>query len=938
MSEKEEEEIMGEKKPENEPLSDTLKPLRIIHSIDESPKISYIPSTKSRDDTTKLINVNIPYDQNVVKHTISQRDIPKNGKSKMNNFDDANAILNKSMPFSHVNKTNSFLEEELESEKIRDHNYHLVGDPGNLTDRFLTDYDHISNNNQTRTPGLKIKTPLEQNYVTQPIPIISTTNQQRGSSNNNKNLSSPLQAKTHISYHKMVPESPPTVGYLKHKNNWNLKKCLYVLCTLLAFLVFSFMVYAFVIRSRYSKIMKKVRTDSLTCYTPECVKIAAILLEGINVNADPCDDFYEFACGSWNRYHIIPEDRSSISTFEVLSSRLQILLKELLEEGSNKTDMEAVDKAKRMYISCVNTTQGDLIGDTPVKNTLNSMGGWPILNTSWVPHQNFSMEILLAQLFLYNTPAYLEILVGPDDKNSSLNILQLDQNTLVLPSREYYLNPESNIAIRAYKRLVYTIALLMGASGSNVQQEADDIVNLEIEIALASVPSADRHDASAIYHKMSLKKLSEIVPEFDWMKFIHYFPNDFLITEDEKVVVYSETFLKVMGKLFQVTPVRRLVNYALWRHINSYLPHLPRGYIDAFFAFRKVIYGVSAPVIRWQQCVEYVADHMAMPVGAMFVGKHFRKGSKETALEMIHDIREAFNELLETNTWMDDETRKVAEEKANSMNELIGYPDTIYNDEELKKEFEEINTKGNFLNNVIAIGMYEFTKNFAELRKPVIRNSWSTGPAVVNAFYSPNKNNIVIPAGILQPLFYSETFPKSLNYGGIGVVIGHEITHGFDEKGRQFDKRGNLKQWWNNSTIKAFRKRAKCIIDQYSKYKLKEINLHINGRNTQGENIADNGGLKQAFRAYQKWTSNHGQEKLIPSLNLTHNQLFFLNYAQIWCGSMRPEEALNKIHSSVHSPGPIRVIGPLSNSIDFSNAYNCPLGSKMNPVKKCNVW
>jgi membrane metallo-endopeptidase-like protein 1 len=196
----------------------------------------------------------------------------------------------------------------------------------------------------------------------------------------------------------------------------------------------------------------------------------------------------------------------------------------------------------------------------------------------------------------------------------------------------------------------------------------------------------------------------------------------------------------------------------------------------------------------------------------------------------------------------------------------------------------------------------------------------------------------VFPAGILQPLFYSQHFPKSLNYGGIGVVIGHEITHGFDDKGRQFDKDGNMMQWWNNATIRAFRERTQCIIDQYSRYKIDEVGLYVNGRMTQGENIADNGGLKQSFRAYRKWVSQHGEEPDLPGLNLTHDQLFFLNYAQIWCGSMRPEDALTKVRSSVHSPGPIRVLGPLSNSWDFANAYGCPLGSPMNPTNKCSVW
>uniref|UniRef100_A0A182UDR1 Peptidase M13 C-terminal domain-containing protein n=1 Tax=Anopheles melas TaxID=34690 RepID=A0A182UDR1_9DIPT len=245
---------------------------------------------------------------------------------------------------------------------------------------------------------------------------------------------------------------------------------------------------------------------------------------------------------------------------------------------------------------------------------------------------------------------------------------------------------------------------------------------------------------------------------------------------------------------------------------------------------------------------------------------------------------------------------------------------------------------GLFLENILSILRWEAERNLQLLRKPVDKNKWATEPAVVNAFYNPNKNDIVFPAGILQPLFYSQNFPKSLNYGGIGVVIGHEITHGFDDKGRQFDKDGNMMQWWNNATIKTFRERAQCIIDQYSRYKIDEVGLYMDGRMTQGENIADNGGLKQSYRAYRKWVSQHGSEPDLPGLNMTHDQLFFLNYAQIWCGSMRPEDALTKIRSSVHSPGIIRVIGPLSNSRDFAEAYRCPLGSPMNPVSKCSVW
>nr|CAI5828590.1 unnamed protein product [Callosobruchus analis] len=234
---------------------------------------------------------------------------------------------------------------------------------------------------------------------------------------------------------------------------------------------------------------------------------------------------------------------------------------------------------------------------------------------------------------------------------------------------------------------------------------------------------------------------------------------------------------------------------------------------------------------------------------------------------------------------------------------------------------------------------FEAQTNFKKLRQPVDKKQWDQGPAIVNAFYSPRQNAIEIPAALLQPLIYSKISPKSLNYGGIGVIIGHEITHGFDDSGRQFDKDGNLRQWWNNATIKAFREKAQCITDKYSRYKVTDGNdLHINGKLTLGENIADNGGLKQSYRAYRNWVSQHGEEMQLPGLNLTHDQLFFLNFAQTWCSSIRPERALLAVRSDTHSLGPMRVVGSLSSSQDFAKAYSCPVGSPMNPSEKCSVW
>ncbi|KOC68003.1 Membrane metallo-endopeptidase-like 1 [Habropoda laboriosa] len=675
------------------------------------------------------------------------------------------------------------------------------------------------------------------------------------------------------------------------------------------------------------------------CMTEECVRTAASLLSGMDRTASPCVNFFQYACGAWNRLHVIPEDRSSISTFEVLADQLQVILKRVLEEPPNQRDNNATLKAKMFYRSCMDIPHIREIGDSPLRETLKILGGWPaVVGPSWEPPP-YSIEVLLGRLRgEYNEGVLLEQWVGPDDKNSSANILQLDQMHLALPSRDYYLNKSSEPQLKAYHRYMTNVAVLLGANPETAAEEFKCVITLEKQLANASMVEADRHDTSSIYRKLTLGELQREIPQLKWRAYLQEFISA-PITEEEPIVAYAMPYFVQMGRIVNATDRRTLHNYILWRLVMSIMPHMIDEYQQKRVEFQKILLGILSQRNRWSQCVEWTNKKLGMAVGALFIRDNFNHESKETALEMIRTIREAFNELLAENHWMDDETRAVAKSKADSMNERIGYPEFLKDPVELSKEYVMLNiTETHFLKNVLAVMKYDAYHNLEKLRKPVDKDKWSTDPAVVNAFYNPNKNDIVFPAGILQPLFYSQHFPKSLNYGGIGVVIGHELTHGFDDKGRQFDKDGNMMQWWNNATVKAFRQRAQCIVDQYSRYKLQEVNEYINGRMTQGENIADNGGLKQSFRAYKKWVSKHGEEPLLPGVNLTHDQLFFLNYAQIWCGSMRPEDALTKIRSSVHSPGRIRVLGPLSNSEDFARAYNCPPGSPMNPEKKCSVW
>nr|XP_018908298.1 PREDICTED: neprilysin-2-like [Bemisia tabaci] len=678
---------------------------------------------------------------------------------------------------------------------------------------------------------------------------------------------------------------------------------------------------------------------SSICLSSECVKTASHLISGMDRSVDPCSDFFQFACGTWNKRHVIPEDKSSISTFEVLADQLQVILKGVLEEPINNKDSSATIKAKTFYKSCMNVTQIRKIGNAPVKRLLESLGGWPVTTSEWTPPP-FAVEYLFGRLKAeFNEGVLVEQWVGPDDKNSSMNILQLDQITFGLPSRDYFLKESSKAALTAYHRYMSEVAVLLGANVSTVSAELLEMLNFEINLANVSLAEVDRHDSSSQYTKLTVRELQQLVPQLNWLELLSTFL-EASINENELVVSYSMPYFIEMGKLFKRTDRRVLHNYGLWRLISTVVvPHMVDEYQQIRTEYKRILLGILSERNRWSQCVEWTNKKLGLAVGALFIRENFNPEGKETAEEMIKTLREAFNELLAENHWMDDETRTVAKEKADNINERIAYPQILTQPEELNKEYQNLNvTEDNFLLNIFNVLRFDAHQNQQRLRRPVNKDKWTTEPAVVNAFYNPNTNNIVLPAGILQPMFYNQHSPKSLNYGGIGVVIGHEITHGFDDKGRQFDKDGNMQEWWNNATIRAFREQTQCIIDQYSRYKLDEVDLFLNGRMTQGENIADNGGLKQSFRAYRKWVKTHGEEKLLPGLNMTHDQLFFLNYAQIWCGTNRPEDALTKIRSSVHSPGRLRVLGPLSNSVDFARAYNCPPGSPMNPTSKCSVW
>ncbi|CAJ0920091.1 unnamed protein product, partial [Mesorhabditis belari] len=379
-----------------------------------------------------------------------------------------------------------------------------------------------------------------------------------------------------------------------------------------------------------------------------------------------------------------------------------------------------------------------------------------------------------------------------------------------------------------------------------------------------------------------------------------------------------------------------------FRYTSAWSMQIGKRYEDIYQDFVRDLIGKKSKSPRWKDCSSATTNRMAYAAGSLYVRNFFNKEAKKTTMDMIDDLQEAFSAMLVQNDWMDQGTKKVAQEKASAMLRLIGYPDFILDDEELDNWFRDLNVEDTDTYSQMVEKSIRWGINFAynRLLEPVKRDEFSTNAAVVNAFYSSIKNAIMFPAGILQAPFFDAEFPKSLNYGGIGAVIGHEITHGFDDQGSQFDKDGNLKNWWDGATREKFEERTQCIIDQYAAQIVPGTSgLHLNGKLTQGENIADNGGVKQAYKAYKRYLEKNGAEATIPGLEkYTNDQMFFIGYAQTWCNKMTPEATVRLILTDPHAPGMFRVNVVLQNQPEFSHAFSCPPDAKMNPPKRCVVW
>ncbi|XP_069745616.1 phosphate-regulating neutral endopeptidase PHEX isoform X2 [Narcine bancroftii] len=674
------------------------------------------------------------------------------------------------------------------------------------------------------------------------------------------------------------------------------------------------------------------------CLTAECAEAAAVMLNKINWSADPCDNFFNFACGRWQKDTPIPEDYSIYGTYALVQQSVNIKLRELLETPIDIVkDIKAEQKAKKLYQSCMNESAIELEDEKPLLNFLKQPSlRWPVLEGNigpegtWKKEEFDLLEVLAVLRGNFANNILIAFFVSVDDKNSSVRILTLDQADLLLEAREDYLtnSTEATNARRALLQLMIDVVIFLGADPITAQTDMEAVLEFEIKVAEILIPQINR-TSEALYNKFRVFDLQNAIPQFDWLRYMRMVISDELypelahINESEEVIVYVPQYFKDLFELLETVDNRTVANYVVWRIVYRRLGNLSQRFHNKRLEFFKVIAGTKSLPPRWEKCVAFTKYVLPFIVGKMFVKVHFQEKKKQLTEELVAGIRWAFLDILDNeNDWMDAETKEKAREKAQAVLAKIGYPSFILNDALMNTISENMTVLttdyfGNVLRSLHFIAQF----NFGSLRSHVSKTEWFTEPTVVNAFYSPTTNQIQFPAGELQkPFFWGELYPLSISYGAIGVIVGHEFSHAFDDRGRKYDKNGNLHQWWSNASISNFKAKADCMVKQYNDYYWPLAGL----------------------KAYRKWIREkrgNKEELLLPGLKLTHNQLFFLSYAHVRCSVYRPTAARNFVLTGNHSPSKFRIIGSMSNFEEFSKAFNCPSTSPMNRgANFCRVW
>ena len=643
-------------------------------------------------------------------------------------------------------------------------------------------------------------------------------------------------------------------------------------------------------------------------------------VKAIDKTADPCKDFYQYACGTWLKNNPIPPDQANWGRFNELAERNRETLHQILEEASKPAPGRdsVTQKIGDYYAACMDDKALDAKGLTPLQPELDRI-------------RNLTSKAQLAEELAHLHRigiggTVFDFSSGQDFKDSSLVVAQLDQSGLGMPDRDYYFKDDAkSVELRQkYVTHVQRMFELAGDKPEDAKAHAQTVMRLETELAKGSLDRVSRRDPEKIYHPMKKADLAALTPAFQWAQ---YFTGTHTPAFDDIVLSWPD-FFKTVNAQINSTPLDDWKIYLKWHLLHSEVPVLPTTFLKENFDFYgKTLSGIQEMRPRWKRCVDYTDNQLGEALGKKFVDKTFGAEGKERTLKMVHALETAMGQDIEKLAWMTPATRKEAMAKLHAITNKIGYPDKWrdYSSVEIKRD--------DAMGNGFRADTFEFQRQLDKIGKPVDRLEWGMTPPTVNAYYDPQMNNINFPAGILQPPFYDNGVDDAVNFGGIGMVIGHELTHGFDDQGRQFDPQGNLKDWWTPADAKEFQQRAACVDDEYASFTVIP-GVHINGKLTLGENTADNGGARIALMALLN-TIGKDARKID---GFTPEQRFFLSLGQIWCSNEREESLRLQVQTDPHSPPKFRVNGVVQNMPEFQKAFSCQAGQPMVKNSACRVW
>jgi len=643
----------------------------------------------------------------------------------------------------------------------------------------------------------------------------------------------------------------------------------------------------------------------------------------VDKTANPCADFFQYSCGNWLKTAKIPPDQSSWGTFPELLERNQMIMKGILEKAAvDNPERDSINqKIGDYYESCMDEKAVDAKSLEPLKPELERISG--------VKDKQGLIDAI-ARVHMIGPNPLFSFYSQPDLHNADMVIAYVDQGGISLPDRDYYLKDDAHMTKIREQYVAYVTQLftLAGQTAEQAAESAKTVLRIETALARAAMDRTARRDPKTRDHKMSSDEASQLASNFQLARFF----TDVNAPKISELNVSNPEFFKQVNQLLESESLDAWKTYVSWHLLDGTAPWLSKPFVDANFKMEQALTGQSEIKPRWKRCVAAVDDELGEALGQRYVEQTFGADGKQRMLKMVDALEKSLSEDIQNLPWMSDETKKQAHEKLSAIRNKIGYPDKW-------RDYSSVAiVRGDLLGNFLRANEFEAKRDVNKIGKPPDRNEWGMTPPTVNAYYSPPRNEIVFPAGILQPPFFDKEADDATNFGSIGVVIGHELTHGFDDQGRKYDPQGNLRDWWTAEDGKKFEERASCVANEYSGFTAID-DLKLNGRLTLGENTADNGGARIALAALHHYMADNKGGKASQTIDgFTPEQRFYLGYARIWCELRRPELSRAMVTTNPHSPGKWRVDGVVQNSTDFEHAFSCKAGDAMVSQNACRVW